>query len=163
MTCSDLVGNCVVVGHHRPKVVLIVEPSTSGKGEVDIASLKEEILHRTEPFRSRLFAYERVSDASQIIVAAPGSLPRTTVCPVSGAITPSTLMCLFSYRRKATFVERLRRNNTRKLLRKYIPHALDEMKFRYSAEVPGLYCGCYRRSTYLICLLVIYVSLVSID
>ncbi|KDR66678.1 hypothetical protein GALMADRAFT_232387 [Galerina marginata CBS 339.88] len=76
LVCADLVSNCVVVGHYKTSVVLLVEPSNAvAVGSED--GLKESIMDRTQEFRSRQFIHERLRDAKHIIIASQGSLPRT--------------------------------------------------------------------------------------
>lgn len=59
-------------------MVLLVEPSNSGNLEAEDL-FKEAIMSRTEEFRSRQFIHERLKDTTHIVVAPPGSLPRTKV------------------------------------------------------------------------------------
>lgn len=77
LTCADIVPNCVVVGHYKPSVVLLVEPNAADTGPED--ALKETIMSRTQEFRSRQFIHERLKDTKHIVVASRGSLPRTKV------------------------------------------------------------------------------------
>jgi len=76
--CPDLVQGCVVVGHDKPGVVLLLEPfDVSFDYETDSEALKREILERTASFNERLFPHERITDPSCIVVLKPGSLLRT--------------------------------------------------------------------------------------
>ena len=87
-TCGDIVHNCVVVGHQRICPVLVVEPEPS----VDISTpeaeliFKQTIVERTAPFNERLFAHERITAPECILVVPGGSLPRTSVSPISVSI-----------------------------------------------------------------------------
>lgn len=76
--CADLVQNCVVVGHYKPGVVLLVEPSVDNPNDQGaMAALKAKILDRHTPFNSRLFIHERISHLFQIVSVPRGTLPRT--------------------------------------------------------------------------------------
>lgn len=73
--------NCVVVGHQRVCPILVVELETSvDASTVDLADkVKGEIIARTASFNERLFAHERITSPTCILVVPTGSLPRTTV------------------------------------------------------------------------------------
>ncbi|KAH9848727.1 acetyl-CoA synthetase-like protein [Lenzites betulinus] len=79
-TCGDIVHNCVVVGHQRVCPILVVELETSvDASTVDLADkVKGEIIARTASFNERLFAHERITSPTCILVVPTGSLPRTT-------------------------------------------------------------------------------------
>jgi hypothetical protein len=70
------VQNCVVTRQYKPAVVLFVEVAN----EREHGDLKQEIMHRTAEFNSRLYKHERINDLAQIVVVKAGSLPRTKVC-----------------------------------------------------------------------------------
>jgi hypothetical protein len=80
-TCADLVRNCVAVGHLKPRVVLLIESSTStgAIGAQEAQALKEEVLCRTADYNGRLLEHERITDPSSILVVPAGTLPRTSV------------------------------------------------------------------------------------
>ncbi|CDO71051.1 hypothetical protein BN946_scf184844.g55 [Trametes cinnabarina] len=79
-TCSDMVHNCVVVGHQRICPVLLVEPEPS----VDVSTpqeesrIKQKIIERTAPFNERVFPHEQITKSECILIVPTGSLPRTT-------------------------------------------------------------------------------------
>ncbi|KAF8523945.1 hypothetical protein BU17DRAFT_85424 [Hysterangium stoloniferum] len=75
-TCSDIVGNCVVVGNGRPFPALFVEPRVPTP-ESGHAKLKLEILRRTYEFNSLLYLHERIQDPRMIKIVPAKSLPRT--------------------------------------------------------------------------------------
>lgn len=95
-TCAAIVENCVIVGHLKPKVVLIIEPKNL---DIDAAAFKTDILSRVS---QRLFAYERISGPSQIIIAEKGSLPRTVV---SWLFLVSLFLMTLTIRRRAMLGE----------------------------------------------------------
>ncbi|TFK38520.1 acetyl-CoA synthetase-like protein [Crucibulum laeve] len=76
-TCSDFVQNCVLVGHYKPRLVLFAEPFVAIQDDEEIHAFKERILQRHSEFNSQLYESERINSPLQIVVAAPGSLPRT--------------------------------------------------------------------------------------
>ncbi|KAJ7983251.1 acetyl-CoA synthetase-like protein [Mycena polygramma] len=76
-TCSDLVQNCVVVGHYKPAVVLFVEPISPIASPKDDGVLKSDVFARISAFNSRLFPHEKINDLSQIVSVSAGSLVRT--------------------------------------------------------------------------------------
>ncbi|KAF8058198.1 acetyl-CoA synthetase-like protein [Lyophyllum atratum] len=77
LSCSDLVQNCVVVGSYKP-IVLFVEPTPPYAASVENPTeMKTEILKRMEPFQAKAFRHERIGGPSRVVVALPGSLPRT--------------------------------------------------------------------------------------
>jgi len=66
------------VGHYKPGIVLLVEPSSADPAdEAAMLDLKEEILKRHAPFNSRLFIHERINGSYQIVTVPRGTLPRT--------------------------------------------------------------------------------------
>ncbi|KAF8520043.1 hypothetical protein JB92DRAFT_2709649 [Gautieria morchelliformis] len=73
-TCSELIGNCVVVGSGRPSPALFVEPA---KDDMDHAKIRADILQRTQDFHVRRCSHERITDINLIIVVNRGTLPRT--------------------------------------------------------------------------------------
>ncbi|KAJ6530077.1 acetyl-CoA synthetase-like protein [Mycena vulgaris] len=77
-TCADLIQNIVVVGHHRPAVILFAEPSQPIESPEAEDGLKANILERIRTFTERLFEHEQVKSPLQILFANSGSLPRTT-------------------------------------------------------------------------------------
>ncbi|CAA7268855.1 unnamed protein product [Cyclocybe aegerita] len=78
VVCADLVQNCVVVGHYKPGVVLLVEPTIVDLAdESAVSGLKARILERHVSFNNRLFDHERIKHAFQIVVVPRGTLPRT--------------------------------------------------------------------------------------
>ncbi|KAJ7580942.1 acetyl-CoA synthetase-like protein [Mycena floridula] len=78
LICADIVGNCVVVGHYKPAVVLFVEPfDLSFSYETGSKELKRQILERTLEFNKLLYAHERITEESLIVIVKPGVLPRT--------------------------------------------------------------------------------------
>ncbi|KAJ7226281.1 acetyl-CoA synthetase-like protein [Mycena rebaudengoi] len=77
LTCPDIVGNCTVVGHNRPSVVLFIEAAASDSVVLDANSLKDEVLRRTAAFNAQLFVHERIADTEHIVVVPAGTLPRT--------------------------------------------------------------------------------------
>ncbi|OBZ67951.1 hypothetical protein A0H81_12151 [Grifola frondosa] len=76
-TCSDIVHNCVVVGHHKPFPVLLAEPTDASAGESEL-SLKNEIIRRTAPFNDQLLSHEKITTPSALLLVPCGTLPRTT-------------------------------------------------------------------------------------
>jgi len=77
--CSDLIKECVVVGHLRPSPALFVEvhnnsESLSATSEDD---LKELIIQRMEDFNAQLYVHEQIRDKRLIFVLNEGILPRT--------------------------------------------------------------------------------------
>jgi len=80
LSCADLVQNCVVVGHYKPGIILLVEPTmTDPTDEIAVSELKSMILERHAPFNSRLFAHERLQQLYQIVPVPRNKLPRTMV------------------------------------------------------------------------------------
>lgn len=75
---SDLVKNCVVVGHYKTGVVLLAEPSNQKVEDEEI--LKSQILERHAAFNSKLFFHEKLNSTMQVVLVPQGSLPRTKVC-----------------------------------------------------------------------------------
>ncbi|KAJ7573866.1 acetyl-CoA synthetase-like protein [Mycena floridula] len=75
--CSDIITNCVIVGHYKPAVVLFVEPLGSFNYETGSDDLKRQILERTLPFNQRLLPHEQIMDPLVIVIVRPSSLPRT--------------------------------------------------------------------------------------
>ncbi|KAF9531387.1 hypothetical protein CPB83DRAFT_848943 [Crepidotus variabilis] len=71
---ADLVKNCVVVGHYKPGVVLLVEPVSQPDDE---NQFKADVLARHASFNDRLFFHEKLHSTLQVLVVAQGSLPRT--------------------------------------------------------------------------------------
>ncbi|KAF8464314.1 acetyl-CoA synthetase-like protein [Gautieria morchelliformis] len=72
-TCSELIGDCVVVGSGRPSPALFVEPA---KDDMDHAKIRADILQRTQDFHARRYLHERITDINLIIVVNRGTLPR---------------------------------------------------------------------------------------
>jgi hypothetical protein len=76
-TCSELVGDCVVVGSGRPSPALFVEPA---KDDMDHAKIKADVLRKTQDYHARRYLHERITDINLIFVVNRGTLPRTDVC-----------------------------------------------------------------------------------
>jgi acyl-coenzyme A synthetase/AMP-(fatty) acid ligase len=76
-TCKDIIHDCVATGYHRPSVVLFVEVGANSDLQED--ELKNEILRRIGPAQAKMWDYEKIVDARQIVVVPAGSLPRTGV------------------------------------------------------------------------------------
>ncbi|KAF8483112.1 hypothetical protein JB92DRAFT_3032722, partial [Gautieria morchelliformis] len=73
-TCSELIGDCVVVGSGRPSPALFVEPA---KDDMDHAKIRADILEKTQDFHARRYIHERITDINLIIVVNRGTPPRT--------------------------------------------------------------------------------------
>ncbi|KAM6491339.1 hypothetical protein JOM56_013113 [Amanita muscaria] len=69
--CSDLVKDCVVVGHLRPSPALFLESTISED------SLKILVLKRLEDFTARQYTHEQITDKRLIFIVDQGVLPRT--------------------------------------------------------------------------------------
>ncbi|KAM6493641.1 hypothetical protein JOM56_010002 [Amanita muscaria] len=69
--CSDLVKDCVVVGHLRPSPALFLESTISED------SLKILVLERLEDFTARQYTHEQITDKRLIFIVDQGVLPRT--------------------------------------------------------------------------------------
>lgn len=79
--------NCVVVGHYKPGIVLLVEPSSADPtDEAVISDLKEKILERHSSFNARLFIHERINGGHQIVIVPRGTLPRTMVSSIESIV-----------------------------------------------------------------------------
>ncbi|KAF8520046.1 hypothetical protein JB92DRAFT_2895881 [Gautieria morchelliformis] len=72
--CSELIGDCIVVGSGRPSPALFVEPA---KDDMDHAKLRADILEKTQDFHARRYIHERITDINLVIVVNRGTLPRT--------------------------------------------------------------------------------------
>ncbi|CAE7059176.1 unnamed protein product [Rhizoctonia solani] len=79
--CSDLLNECIVVGHLRPSPALFI---TIDRTHRDIAkipdtddTLKESILERLKGFTASQYVHEQVTDTRLIFVMNQDALPRT--------------------------------------------------------------------------------------
>lgn len=88
VTCADLVKNCTVVGHHKPALVLFVEPQAdvAVSTSAEVSAFKEKLLKLIAPFNARLFSHERIEDKDHIIIAPAGSLARGGVSVYSPCV-----------------------------------------------------------------------------
>lgn len=85
-TCTDIIHNCVVVGHQKVCPILVVEPEPAVDVSTPVAVLqaKTTIIERTAAFNERLFAHEQITATDCILFVPTGSLPRTTVSRLCG-------------------------------------------------------------------------------
>ncbi|KAF9523188.1 hypothetical protein CPB83DRAFT_899005 [Crepidotus variabilis] len=72
---ADLVNNCIIVGHHEPGIVLLVEPAVPNPADEN--KLKSLILHRHAEFNDSLHVHEKIKSVLQIILVPQGTLPKT--------------------------------------------------------------------------------------
>ncbi|KAJ3512855.1 hypothetical protein NLJ89_g3283 [Agrocybe chaxingu] len=78
ISCTESLTDIFLVGHYKPGVVLLVEPTTVDPADDSaVSGLKAKILERNDPFNSRLFDHERIKHAFQIVIVSRGTLPRT--------------------------------------------------------------------------------------
>ncbi|KAF9529511.1 acetyl-CoA synthetase-like protein [Crepidotus variabilis] len=76
-TSSDIVKECVVVGHLRPSPALFVAVRREESGNSTDDEIKETILRRMEDFNARQYVHERITDKRLVFIVAEGVLPRT--------------------------------------------------------------------------------------
>ncbi|KAM6499520.1 hypothetical protein JOM56_005028 [Amanita muscaria] len=78
--CSDLVKECIVVGHLRPSPTVFIEVHHDNLSTMSEDGLEELLLQRLEDFNARQYTHERIIDKRLIFIVDEGILPRTVCC-----------------------------------------------------------------------------------